>query len=68
MQWHIDQGEATWSKDKINYSDIEYVRFSWITRADAIEAAAKNLINQKGRHNTELAYKQLVAAFNAPVF
>ena len=37
-------------------------------RAEAIEAAAKNLIAQKGRHNTEVAYKRLVEAVNAPVF
>lgn len=31
-------------------------------RANSIESAAQNLIEQKGRHNTELAYKRLVEA------
>jgi len=33
-----------------------------IERLTKIEAAARNLIAQKGRHNTEIAYKKLEEA------
>jgi alanine-alpha-ketoisovalerate/valine-pyruvate aminotransferase len=33
-----------------------------VRRQRGIEAAAKNLVAQKGRHNTEIAYKRLVDA------
>lgn len=78
LQWHgdgnpdepgePDPADVTWCQDKINEHDIEYVRWTWRERSDAIEVAAKNLISQKGRHNTEQAYKRLVEAVNAPVF
>lgn len=32
----------------------------WRTRAEALQCAVENLVAQKGRHNTELAYKRLV--------
>ena len=77
LQWYGDgdpdePGEPehegiTWCQDKINDHDIEYVRWSWRERADAIEEAAKNLIAQKGRHNTEQAYKRLVEAVNGSI-
>lgn len=63
-----DPADVTWCQDKINEHDVEYVRSSWIDRAEKIETAAKNLIAQKGRHNTEQAYKRLVDAVNAPIF
>ena len=33
-----------------------------LERAEPIVAAARNLIEQKGRHNTEIAYKRLADA------
>jgi hypothetical protein len=33
---------------------------SEVARLRAIEAAARNLVAQKGRHHTELAYQRLV--------
>ena len=33
-----------------------------IERLQKIESAARNLVAQKGRHNTEIAYKKLVEA------
>ena len=33
-----------------------------IERMKKIESAAQNLVNMKGRHNTEIAYQRLVAA------
>ena len=32
-----------------------------IERMDKIESAAQNLVKMKGRHNTEIAYRRLVA-------
>lgn len=78
LQWHgdgrpddhgeVDNRDVTWCQDKIYEHDIEYVRCSWRERAEAIESAARNLIKQKGRHNTQEAYKRLVEAVNAPTF
>lgn len=37
-----------------------------IGRMERIESAAQNLVKMKGRHNTEIAYQQLVAAPEEP--
>lgn len=68
-------GEVTWCEDKQEDDDTEYVRADFLERmrlrlehADEqskqfaeLEAAAKNLIAQKGRHNTQIAYERLAA-------
>lgn len=33
-----------------------------IERMERLESAAQNLVKMKGRHNTEIAYRRLVAA------
>ena len=37
-----------------------------VERLRRIESAAKNLIEQKGRHNTEIAYKRLEDVIKTP--
>lgn len=37
-----------------------------LARLRNIEAAAKNLVAQKGRHNTQVAYERLVAVLAPP--
>lgn len=37
-----------------------------LKRLRNIEAAAKNLVAQKGRHNTQIAYERLVIALSPP--
>jgi hypothetical protein len=64
----VDAGDITWCWEPIFDRDIVYVRYDWLNRADMIEAAAKNLVAMKGRHNTEIAYKRLVDALNEPIF
>lgn len=39
-----------------------------IERLDRVEAAARNLVDQKGRHNTEVAYRRLAEALSPAAF
>ena len=57
-EWY---GEVTWCQDKVNDDDTEYVRADLVERLREIEAAARNLVAQKGRHHTEQAYARLAA-------
>lgn len=37
-----------------------------LERLEKVSAAAQNLIDQKGRHHTEIAYQRLAAALKEP--
>ncbi len=62
-------GEVTWCDHKQEDDDTEYVRADIYDAYDptgwmelkAIADAAKNLVAQKGRHNTQKAYERLEA-------
>ena len=50
------------SKQFSNEADALRARIEAMERLEQIEAAAQNLVKMKGRHNTEIAYRRLVAA------
>lgn len=67
-------GEVTWCEDKQNDDDTCYFKAGMksiaiaeefadlrarLEKAETIADAARNLIAQKGRHNTAIAYKRL---------
>lgn len=64
----VDDGDVTWCIDRINNSDIVYVREHWLQRLELIEGAAKTLIKCKGRYHTEQNMKALIDAVNTPCF
>jgi hypothetical protein len=64
----VDSHDVTWCADKINDSDIIYVREHWLQRLELIEEKAKALVKCKGRYHAEQNMKALIEAVNAPVF
>jgi hypothetical protein len=64
-EWY---GEITWCEDQQNDDDIGFVRadlfFGSVKKLNELLAAIENLHKQKGRHNTEIAYKRLIETFD----
>ena len=60
--WRRDFDDKFEQPDPHEVSEAIDAAIEMIERMERIEAAAQNLVKMKGRHNTEIAYQQLVAA------
>ena len=61
-EWRRDFDDKIDQPDSRDVGEAIDAAVEMIERLKKIESAAQNLVNMKGRHNTEIAYQRLVAA------
>lgn len=60
-EWRRDFDDKIEQPDSREIGEAIDAAIEMIERLKKIESAAQNLVNMKGRHNTEIAYRRLVA-------
>ena len=64
LQW-ADGNTTQEAVDRLRSRKVAMVLSGEVRRLRTVEIAAHNLIAQKGRHNTEIAYKRLEEALKS---
>ena len=61
-EWRRGHHDDTAQPDPREIGEAIDAAIEMIEQVGRVEAAAKDLVRMKGRHNTEIAYRRLVAA------